>query len=65
MYRIFESLNNTGLQLSQADLLRNYVFMRLPKRGEDVYANVWLPMQDRLSNRELELLVWLDLVTRG
>jgi uncharacterized protein with ParB-like and HNH nuclease domain len=32
VYRIFESLNNTGLQLSQADLLRNYVFMRLPKR---------------------------------
>jgi alkylated DNA nucleotide flippase Atl1 len=65
VYRIFESLNNTGLQLSQADLLRNYVFMRLPKRGEDVYADVWLPMQDRLSSRELELLVWLDLVIRG
>jgi uncharacterized protein with ParB-like and HNH nuclease domain len=65
VYRIFESLNNTGLQLSQADLLRNYLFMRLPDRGEDVYNQVWLPMQDRLSARELELLVWLDLVIRG
>jgi uncharacterized protein with ParB-like and HNH nuclease domain len=65
VYRIFESLNNTGLQLSQADLLRNYLFMRLPHRGEDVYNQVWLPMQDRLSARELELLVWLDLVIRG
>ncbi|HLM21025.1 MAG TPA: DUF262 domain-containing protein [Propionibacteriaceae bacterium] len=65
VYRIFESLNNTGLQLSQADLLRNYLFMRLPGRGEDVYTRMWLPMQDRLSSRELELLVWLDLVIRG
>jgi alkylated DNA nucleotide flippase Atl1 len=65
VYRIFESLNNTGLQLSQADLLRNYLFMRLPNRGEDVYRDVWLPMQDQLASRDLELLVWLDLVIRG
>jgi hypothetical protein len=64
VYRIFESLNNTGLQLSQADLLRNYLFMRLPSRGEDVYRDVWLPMQNRLG-ADLELLVWLDLVIRG
>ena len=64
VYRIFESLNNTGLQLSQADLLRNYLFMRLPTRGEDVYRDVWLPMQNRLG-ADLELLVWLDLVIRG
>jgi len=64
VYRIFESLNNTGLKLSQADLLRNYLFMRLPSRGEDVYRDVWLPMQNRLG-ANLELLVWLDLVIRG
>jgi uncharacterized protein with ParB-like and HNH nuclease domain/alkylated DNA nucleotide flippase Atl1 len=65
VYRIFESLNNTGLKLSQADLLRNYLFMRLPSRGEDVYRDVWLPMQNRLPSSDLELLVWLDLVIRG
>ena len=64
VYRIFESLNNTGLKLSQADLLRNYLFMRLPSRGEDVYRDLWLPMQNRLG-ADLELLVWLDLVIRG
>jgi len=64
-YRIFESLNNTGLALTQADLLRNYLFMRLPKRGEGVFADLWLPMQQQLTNGELELLVWLDLVVRG
>ena len=65
VYRIFESLNNTGLRLRQADLLRNYVFMRLPHRGEEVYEHLWLPMQDRLGIDDLELLVWLDLVIRG
>jgi alkylated DNA nucleotide flippase Atl1 len=65
VFRIFESLNNTGLTLSQADLLRNYLFMRLPTRGEDVYRDLWMPLQNRLSSNELELLVWLDLVIRG
>jgi hypothetical protein len=64
-YRIFESLNNTGMKLSQADLLRNYLFMRLPHRGEDVYRDVWLPMQEALTGGHLELLVWLDLIIRG
>lgn len=65
VYRIFESLNNTGMKLSQADLLRNYLFMRLPHRGEDVYRDIWLPMQDALTGGQLELLAWLDLVIRG
>lgn len=62
VYRIFESLNNTGLKLSQADLVRNYLFMRMPTRGEHVYRTYWLPMQRSLTNDELEDLMWLDLV---
>ncbi|MBT2525993.1 DUF262 domain-containing protein [Streptomyces sp. ISL-99] len=65
VHRIFESLNNTGLKLSQADLLRNYLFMRLPSRGEHVYETYWLPLQDSLSNNELEQLMWLQLVLDG
>ncbi|MFF5778913.1 DUF262 domain-containing protein [Streptomyces virginiae] len=65
VHRIFESLNNTGLKLSQADLLRNYLFMRLPTRGEHVYETRWLPMQASLSNDELEQLMWLQLVLDG
>ena len=65
VYRIFESINNTGVGLSQSDLLRNYVFMLLPKRGERVYQELWLPMQQQLGPKNLELLVWLDLVVRG
>lgn len=63
-HRIFESLNNTGLRLTQADLLRNYLFMRLPTRGEVVYQSLWLPLQDTLNRELLELLFWLDLVQR-
>ena len=36
-HRIFESLNNTGLRLTQGDLLRNYLFMRLPSHPDAVY----------------------------
>ena len=49
VYRIFQSLNNTGLDLTQADLLRNYIFMHLPTRGEAVYENLWTPLQKRLN----------------
>ncbi|WP_405683945.1 DUF262 domain-containing protein [Streptomyces sp. NBC_00057] len=65
VYRIFESINNTGVGLSQSDLLRNYLFMCLPSRGEDVYRKRWLPMQELLGPSNLELLVWLDLVVGG
>lgn len=64
VYRIFESLNNTGLKLTQADLLRNYLFMRLPNRGAEVYGSLWFPLQQQLDPGELEQLFWLDLVHR-
>ncbi|RBY78852.1 hypothetical protein DQ240_22920 [Blastococcus sp. TF02A-26] len=64
-HRIFESLNNTGLRLTQGDLLRNYLFMRMPTRGEQVYESTWLPLQDSLSSDDLELLFWLDLVQQN
>ncbi|GAB4106576.1 DUF262 domain-containing protein [Micromonospora taraxaci] len=64
VYRIFESLNNTGLKLTQADLLRNYLFMRLPDRSKTVYDAHWLPLQQRFNSTELETLFWLDLVQR-
>ena len=41
VHRIFESLNHKGQPLTQADLLRNYVFMRLPTRGDEVYSTHW------------------------
>lgn len=65
VHRIFESLNNTGMGLTQGDLLRNYLFMLLPTRGEDVYRTVWRPMQQRIGAGHIEALAYLDLQLRG
>ncbi|MDH2092553.1 DUF262 domain-containing protein [Rhizobium pusense] len=52
--RIFESLNSTGLELSQADLIRNYILMGLPrKEQEKVYKNFWEPIEANARNAEL------------
>ncbi len=43
---IFESMNSTGLELSQADLIRNYVLMDLePLHQTWLYENHWRPME--------------------
>ncbi len=43
---IFESLNSTGLELSQADLIRNYILMDLdPQKQTNIYNNYWYPME--------------------
>ena len=44
--KIFESLNSTGVTLSQADLIRNYVLMNLePAFQNKLYENYWFPME--------------------
>jgi uncharacterized protein with ParB-like and HNH nuclease domain/predicted transport protein len=43
---IFESMNSTGRELSQADLIRNYVLMGLePKLQTRLYEQYWRPME--------------------
>ena len=50
---IFESLNSTGLELSQADLIRNYVLMDLGrKKQEEIYKNFWYPMEESFGHSE-------------
>jgi uncharacterized protein with ParB-like and HNH nuclease domain len=40
--RIFESLNSTGLDLSEADLIRNYILIGLSRKDQDrIYRNYW------------------------
>lgn len=44
---IFESLNSTGLDLTQSDLIRNFVLMGLEKEKQDeLYSNYWYPMEE-------------------
>ncbi|MGB7156841.1 MAG: DUF262 and DUF1524 domain-containing protein [Tepidisphaeraceae bacterium] len=50
---IFESLNSTGLELSQADLIRNYVLMGLEhKQQETLYTDHWFPMEQSFGQAE-------------
>lgn len=47
---IFESLNSTGKELSQSDLVRNYVLMGLEADEQnDIYRHLWKPMEDLFS----------------
>lgn len=46
-YLVFESLNAKGRPLTQADLIRNFFFMRTSQdKHEEVYRKYWKPMQD-------------------
>lgn len=50
---IFESLNSTGLDLSQADLIRNYVLMGLPTQEQnEIYKNYWYPMEEMFGEAD-------------
>lgn len=44
---IFESMNSTGLNLSQTDLIQNYLLMSdKPSWQNNVYAQYWSPMEN-------------------
>ena len=60
MYRIFESINNTGIDLTQADLIRNLVFSRLGDRAEEIHERLWRPLQKDLDGQDIENLFWID-----
>ncbi|BAH40770.1 MAG TPA: DUF262 domain-containing protein [Gemmatimonas aurantiaca] len=53
-YLIFESLNAKGAPLTQADLIRNYVLLRLHAQAqEEAYSKYWVPMQHLLPTEYL------------
>lgn len=66
-YLIFESLNNKGEELTQADLVRNYIFMKLPNEEQDeLYNNEWAPLEKSFKSKlepkvyaeEIETALW-------
>ena len=49
---IFESMNSTGKDLSQADLIRNYILMGEPsQQQESLYRNYWRPMEQGFGEK--------------
>ncbi|MBM2660604.1 DUF262 domain-containing protein [Helicobacter pylori] len=50
---IFESMNSTGKDLTQTDLIRNYILMGLePKKQEIFYKKYWRAMEEDLKQNE-------------
>lgn len=49
--RIFESLNSTGLDLSQSDLIRNFILMDLqPKEQNRIFETIWNPIEENAKD---------------
>jgi uncharacterized protein with ParB-like and HNH nuclease domain/predicted transport protein len=49
---IFESLNSTGVDLTQADLIRNFVLMRLDEAEQTFqYEEHWQPIEQSFGSR--------------
>ena len=67
---IFESLNSTGLSLSQADLIRNYVLMGQESNIQNrLYETYWYPMEQSFGTeyaKRFDLFIrdYLTLKTR-
>lgn len=50
---IFESLNSTGMDLSQSDLIRNFILMRLPEKEQTrLYEAYWCKIEDLFRGSE-------------
>lgn len=64
-YVVFESLNAKGVRLTAADLIRNYLFMRIPaEEQEQLNQQYWQPMQEQLGEN-LTQFVWHYLMRHG
>lgn len=64
-YRIFETLNARGLELTQVDLLRNGVFILIPEEEHDVFERVWLPMERTFGPKQLENFFLSEFIRQG
>lgn len=60
-YKIFRSLNSTGVDLTEADLIRNHVFMSMPIDEQDEFDDtLWRELESRfvrdgkLATRDIE-----------
>ncbi|MGT0096143.1 GmrSD restriction endonuclease domain-containing protein [Helicobacter pylori] len=58
---IFESMNSKGIELTQADLIRNYIIMETEvKKQEDFYNQYWRAMEEDFKQNKK----WFDRFVR-
>lgn len=64
-YLVVESLNAKGMQLTAADLIRNYLFMKIhPDQQDELNEQYWIPMQSALGD-SLTVFIWHYLMRNG
>ena len=58
---IFESINSTGLELSLADKIRNFVLMD-DTNQDFLFERYWLPLEEKIGNKDLAeyFITYLD-----
>ena len=48
---IFETINSTGAELSNSDLIRNFILMNIDSaQQENLYTNYWRPMEKKFES---------------
>lgn len=55
--RLFQVLNNRGLQLSEADLIKPDLLQALPEDSQPIAARMWENMEDQLGSEHLDSLL--------
>lgn len=63
--RIFESLNSTGLDLSQADLIRNFILMDLERETQNrIYEDYWVVMENncKITDKNKTIIMLSDFI---
>ncbi len=54
---IFESLNSTGLALSEGDKIRNFILMGLPTREQNTYYEKYWNKIERCTNYDVSMFI--------
>lgn len=59
LQKIFESINATGVKLTSADLIKNYLLMNMPSIDqENYYSKYWKKIEENVSKESRELEVF-------
>ena len=64
--KIFESINSTGVKLTTADLIRNFLLMGITSPGiqTDMYKNYWVSLEDLITKDNIEKFFYNFLVSK-
>ena len=60
-FQIFRSLNSTGVELAESDLIRNFMFMKLSEKNQaDFDKSYWQPLERHFESKDSKMKGQLD-----